>query len=426
MIARYRIRHFLSLSRMRAALLLPLIVTCPPVPGRASRQEGAQSSKALAAPLPIEDPGGDAMRAFYESLMLTEARLPRAITRILHYGDSHVAADILTGELRRKFQTGFGYGGPGFILPGRPWQGYSPHGVRTTTSPGWETRGLKTSQESDRRFGLAGMSLETQRPDEWIRVDADCRRFEIYLLTQLGGGAVQVTMDGKVYRRVSLASQRAAATYLEVTARTDGAHSVEIRTISAGAVRVLGVAVEREIAGVVYDALGINGARANRLLEWDWKVFADNLEHRDPKLIIVAYGSNEVGDADLDLEVYGRTFSALLGRLRTAVPGASLLVVSPPDRAIRVNGEWQTIARMRSLVAAQRKAALEAGAAFWDFFSVMGGSGSIQRWATRVQPLAQPDRVHLTREGYRLAAEMLYAELMRGYLWELVGGVDRQ
>ena len=367
------------------------------------------------------------MRAFYESLMRTEAGERPGITRIIHYGDSHVAADMLTGELRRRFQIGFGDAGPGFIPGGRSWQRYWSHGVGSSASSGWETRGVRTSPEADRRFGLAGVSVESRRSDEWIRVEAACRHFELYLLSQPGGGAVEVILDGQIHRRrVSLESERAAPTYIEITARGEGFHAVEIRTISSGAVRVLGLVVERVGAGVVYDALGINGARASRLLAWDGEVLADNLEHRIPNLIIIAYGSNEVGDADLDLEEYGRTFSAALRRLRAAVPHASLLVISPPDRAIHANGRWQTIARMPGLVAVQRRAALSAGAAFWDFFRAMGAAGSIQRWASRSQPLAQPDRVHLTREGYRLEAEMLYAELMRGYLWELALWEDRR
>ena len=156
MIGRYAVRHFFSLSQT-LAVILSLIVAGLPVAGRVIRQGLRQPSRAIAPSLPIEDPGGDEMRAFYESLMRTEARPSRGLTRIVHYGDSHVAADLLTGELRRKFQMGFGDGGPGFIVAGRPWQGYSPHGVRTAASPGWETRGVKTSPESDHRFGLAGV-----------------------------------------------------------------------------------------------------------------------------------------------------------------------------------------------------------------------------------------------------------------------------
>jgi hypothetical protein len=173
------------------------------------------------------------MRAFYESLARTEAAERPGITRIIHYGDSHVAADLLTGELRRKFQMGFGDAGPGFISGSRPW----PRGVTGTASEGWETRGVRISGEPDRRSGLGGVSVESHRSDEWIRVEASCRHFELYLLSQPGGGAIEVTLDGRMYRRpVSLASERAAPAYIEVIARDEGSHAVEIRTIRAGAV----------------------------------------------------------------------------------------------------------------------------------------------------------------------------------------------
>ena len=425
MIKPYRTSRPVGLLQV-LAVILPVIGSCTPVLGRACRDRLLQLPKTNAASLAIEDPGGNAMRAFYQSLMRTEAGERPGVTRIIHYGDSHVAADLLTGELRRRFHSGFGDAGPGFIGGGsRPWQRSWARGVASTASNGWEPLGIRTSPEAERRFGLAGLSVETHRSDEWIRVEAACRHFDLYLLSQPGGGAVEILLDGQLYRRrISLAAEHAAAAYIEVTAPDEGSHAVEIRTVSAGAVRVLGLVVERGGAGVVYDALGINGARATRLLAWDREVLIENLRHRSPNLIIVAYGSNESGDDDLNLEDYLRTFSAALSRLRAAVPQASLLVVSPPDRAIRVNGKWQTIGRMPGLVAVQRKAALSSGAAFWDFFSTMGASGSIEQWASRPQPLAQPDHVHLTREGYKLAAEMLYGELIRGYLWELARWED--
>ena len=159
-----------------------------------------------------------------------------------------------------------------------------------------------------------------------------------------------------------------------------------------------------------------NGARASRLLWWDWRLLASNIERRDPNLIIIAYGSNEVSDDDLDLAEYEQSFLTLLNQFQQSAPRASLLVISPPDRAVRVGRRWQTIGLMPALVKAQRQAAFEAGAAFFDLFHAMGGAGSIERWATLPAPLAQPDRVHLTAAGYRLVAGWLYKELMQG--WE--------
>ena len=157
-------------------------------------------------------------------------------------------------------------------------------------------------------------------------------------------------------------------------------------------------------------------ARAGRPLQWDWRLLSSNLERRDPDLIIVAYGSNEVTDSDLDLEEYSENFATLLKRFREAAPRASILVLGPPDRAVREGRRWKTASRMPALVAAQRRQALKDGAAFYDLFKAMGGPGSVERWATLTQPLAQADRVHLTAAGYRLVADWINSELIRGYV----------
>jgi lysophospholipase L1-like esterase len=367
-------------------------------------------------PQPIEDPSGQAMLGVYESL--ARAFQGEWVTRILHYGDSHVAADILTGALRRELQLWFGEAGAGFVLPGRPWQGYSRAGVMSQASAGWQTDGLtQASLAADGRLGLAGVSLSTSAPGEWITVTAAGSYFDIYVLKQPGGGSIDVLLDGVERKRnVSLASRSSESACVEIVAEIGSVHTIEIRTTSVGRARIFGIAIERNCAGVIYDALGINGARASRPLRWDWKALASNLERRDPDLIIVAYGSNEVSDPDLDLEEYRASFTTLLNKFHEAAPRASILVIGPPDRAVRLGHRWKTIGRMSGLVEAQRQAAFEAGAAFYDLFKAMGGSGSIERWATQPQPLAQPDRVHLTSAGYRLVADWLYSELMSGYL----------
>jgi len=38
----------------------------------------------------------------------------------MHFGDSHVAADVLTAEIRQRLQGKFGDGGAGYIVPRNP------------------------------------------------------------------------------------------------------------------------------------------------------------------------------------------------------------------------------------------------------------------------------------------------------------------
>ena len=373
---------------------------------------------------PIEDPSNQALVSFYQSL--ARAFQGEGVARIVHYGDSHVAADILTSALRRQLQICFGESGPGFVLPGRPWLGYSRPGVTSKASAGWQTDGLtQASLAADGRLGLAGVSLSTRASGEWVTVTTAASYFDIYALKQPGGGSITVSLDGvELKRNVSLASRDSESVCIEIVAEMGPVHTIGIRTTSAGRTRIFGIAIELNSSGVIYDALGINGARASRPLTWDWKVLAGSLKRRDPDLIAIAYGSNEVSDVDLDLEEYKVSFTTLLKQFHEAAPRASILVIGPPDRAVRMANKWKTFARMPALVEAQRQAAFEAGAAFYDLFNAMGGANSIDLWTTERQSLAQPDRVHLTTAGYKLVAGWLYTELVNGFLRH-AGGVIR-
>jgi lysophospholipase L1-like esterase len=136
---------------------------------------------------------------------------------------------------------------------------------------------------------------------------------------------------------------------------------------------------ERDQAGVTFDALGINGARASRALAWDESIFSAHLAARNPDLIIVAYGTNEAGDDDFNAAIFFRTVHSFTRTAEASVPGASLLVIGPPDRAVRRGQRWTTIATLPIVVAAERRAARQAGVA----------SGTpTQQWAA-------PDRLRL-------------------------------
>lgn len=368
---------------------------------------------------PIED--GTALRGFYGSLARTQTTGEEvvALTRILHYGDSHVAADTLTGALRQHFQRDFGNAGSGFLYAARPWDWYIRAGVAQTASAGWRVDGLKLAALSlDNQLGMAGLSFTAMRAGERLQINAPGERFEFALLQQPGAGAIEVWLDGQLYHpALSLAVPEAATLFVSVEAERAGTHALELRTVTAGPVRVFGLIAERVQSGVIYDAFGINGARATRPLSWDWQLLDEQLVARTPALIVIAYGSNEAGDAELNLAAYRQSFAELLQRFGHAAPEAALLVIAPPDRAQWTNGRWQSLSQLPGVIEAQRQAAHASGAAFWDLHRAMGGAGSINRWVTAQRPaLAQADRVHLTVAGYRLVADALYKELLDGYV----------
>src|SRR6185369_5132191 len=169
---------------------------------------------------------------------------------------------------------------------------------------------------ADDRLGLAGVSVSTRLPRETITLTAEGAYFTVYALKQPGGGSVSLSLDGVVKQNVSLKSTASESASFEVTAAASAIHTIQIRTLNPGTVRIFGITIECNRAGVTYDALGINGARASRFFRWNWKSFEDCLSRRDPDLIVVAYGSNEVGDQNLDFQRYAVMLTTLLRRLR--------------------------------------------------------------------------------------------------------------
>ena len=164
---------------------------------------------------------------------------------------------------------------------------------------------------------------------------------------------------------------------------------------------------------VIYDVLGINGARAVRLMSWNDSSFASSVVRRKPDLIILAYGTNEGTDNNWSVESYQRLFVNIMRRFRRAAPQASILIFGPPDRAVRGAGGWQSVSKMTALLEAQRRAAIEMGAAFWSSYAAMGGAGSMNTWVAK--GMGQPDHVHLTARGYIRLGDMFYDDFLSAY-----------
>ena len=107
-------------------------------------------------------------------------------------------------------------------------------------------------------------------------------------------------------------------------------------------------------------------------------------------------------------------FTRIVERIRRAAPSASILVVGPPDRALRVGRRaWAPFTGVDRIVAAQRAVCREMHCAYWDQRSRMGGFGSMREWVA--VSWAQPDHTHFTGEGYNELASALFSDILQQY-----------
>ncbi len=377
--------------------------------------------RARLRPMPIEDPSGHALDAFFHRLVRTERRVPGAMTRVLHYGDSTIASDYVSGTVRRRLQARFGDGGHGFILIANPWDWYFHNDVFHTSEGEWKASRLAGPTASDAMYGLGGVSF-TSYGGGVARFGTATRgpygrkasRFDLYYLEQPGGGTVEITGRGLPTERFS--TRGAAKTARVHSVRTaDGDARVAIRAAGGGQVRLFGVALERDEPGLVYDALCSHAAMASYWQRQDRDHWRDEMALRDPALVILQYGTNESDLWRLDRPTYEKALGELVDEVRAIAPHASVLVVEPLDRAEFKKGHAATKPVILDIVAIQRRVALSHGAALWSTFDAMGGEGSMARWFKAKPQLAGVDLTHPTPLGAEVLGDMLSDALVGAY-----------
>lgn len=383
--------------------------------------ENAYADRAAGA-VAIEDYGGG-MARFHAALERTEGRLPGAVTRISHFGDSPVTGDLIAGDARERLQARFGDAGHGWIFPDRPWAWYDHRGVELSAD-GWAIRTVMDPSDKPEPFGLGGASFSASGGGARSRIATAAEglgravgRYDIHFQAAGTGGTFRISVDGAPVAEIGTASAGAEGLAIRSIRVQDGVHELVIRPKGDGPVRLFGVVLEREAPGVVYDTLGANGATIRRLARQDREGWVRSLKARRPDLVILNYGTNESGDDWLTFGGYVKDYREVIGRIREALPDSAILLMAPMDRGVRSErGGIGTERSIPRLAAAQRFVAQAERVAFFDTYAAMGGEGTMADWYTRSPRLVAGDFTHPTRKGAAIVGDLLVDALLKGYL----------
>nr|MDP9114801.1 hypothetical protein [Acidobacteriota bacterium] len=207
---------------------------------RAEAHEGVVEKVSKGAQLPVENAA--ALVPFFEQLYRQQHGELTGPLRALHYGDSHVAADEWTGDIREHLQMTFGDGGSGYSIAGRPWNSYRRLDVKSGSTRGWHSDGL-VGRSGDGIYGLGGVSMSTSAPGQSIFLLAEGQSFELYYLQQPAGGAIQIYDNGTPVDRLSTAGETAPR-YFHYDA-APGQHRLEVETLEHAPVRLFGWVAEK-------------------------------------------------------------------------------------------------------------------------------------------------------------------------------------
>lgn len=406
----------------------------------------------------------ETLRPFFEKLKGARNRGEGARpVHILQIGDSHTAADNISGGWRDLLQAQFGRGGRGILPPGKPYAGFRAQGLTVTMSPGWQVKSTFGSLYAEPRppIGLSSYSLTAQAEAATMGFTADPEqafdRFVLCALAQPGAGTVSIQI-GFTTTEMNLSSFATRPECREI--RTPEPQLSAQLTVTGGPVTITSWASFRDAGGVALSNVGVVGSQLMHFGRTDDAVLGEELRSYRPDLIVVAFGTNEGFAPRVTPQDYEIVLRSQISRIRRLAGNVPILMLGAPDAntrnaalsanapaaAVDCNSRQQTIddvmAALRASEAAgegaqtpvepaadpvqrplfvppglgvvrevQRRVASELRVGFWDWQARMGGNCSASRMVFAQPPLMRGDFVHFTKQGGWEIAKMLQADL---------------
>ncbi len=363
--------------------------------------------RAIEARAPLALTEGGALDPFFAKL--AEVARGTGVVRIAHYGDSSIATDLITSTVRRNLQRRFGDAGHGFTLIAKGYMPYLHRDVRVSANKQWALSELvRESLGSSGWYGYGGVRYAVSGfgaaatyatvPD--APVGREISRFQLFYQAHPRGGEVELRYGKGEKALIDTGATEEQEDRVYTLELPRGGHEVRLRHAGKGALRLYGVVLENDGPGVVYDSLGLVGARAKRLLNFDEAHIWGQLDARGVDLVVLGFGGNEASDPLARVESYRDGHQEVIRRMR-GQPPRPCIVFAPLDQARKdERGRIRTMDTVPRIVEGQRLAAEAEGCAFFDTFEAMGGPESMLRWYRKKPRLAFGDFRHATPAGY--------------------------
>jgi len=381
----------------------------------------------------LEYPAGDTtiLYSFFSKL----DNVGKKRMRILHYGDSQIEGDRITGYLRNRFQKQFGGSGPG-LMPAIPGSAESASIIHSASS-NWQAHSVYYEKDTillHRKFGILGSFARfTSYADDSLNKDLSEKTASIefnrsgmayssvnnFTRCRVFYGNSQQSLIVKGYVNDSLIwFEDVEATQNTQKFQWDFAVSPKDFKIEFEGIKspdVYGIALDAA-NGVAVDNLPFRGSWGYEFTKLDYTQMKKMASFLQTGLIILEFGVNVIPHQVRNYSFYERALTRQINYLKQIFPNTPVLVIGVSDMSQRKGNYYESYPNIEKIGAAQRNAAKNTNSAYWNLYAAMGGKNSMPSWVFAEPSLAGKDFTHFNRKGGHIVAQMLYNALMQDYL----------
>jgi hypothetical protein len=354
-------------------------------------------------------------------MALEELKKKGGQTRIAYFGDSMIEGDLITQDLRKCLQDKFGGSGVGFLPITSIVAGFRTT-VRHTFSTNWTDHNLLENDSHGHGPGISGHTFiptfsasadSNATGGSWVKYTAvNQPRLSTFPTVRMFYGAA----SGTNYVNINSRSIRLDGTQTvnQLKVANSAVQSINASFSCSEPIDIYGFSMDSD-SGVIVDNFNFRGNSGLPLTKMPLNVLRGLDNYLGYDLVIVHYGVNVVNHKLKDYNWYEKGMVAVVNHLKTAFPGASVLVISTGDKGYRQNGKITTDPAVPLVVEAEKNVAAKTNSAFWNLYEAMGGYESMGKWVDGDTAYANKDYTHFNFRGARRVGKLLYDKLISEY-----------
>ncbi len=392
---------------------------------------GGQLSINNSTTIHLNDAAKASLYSFFQKM--NDAAASKKKIHILHYGDSQIEGDRMTGFIRERIQNQFGGNGPGLIPAMNVYntfafnQTYSENFRRYTCFGGDKLKNRKYGvMASAARFAPevadSASLIAGEIKTAWIEVEASNRAYarsrsfstvKMFYNSCVKPCAITVYENGSIIHQDSLIADGKYHIFKLSFPNTPGKLKYEFK--SAGSPTISNFSLEGDI-GIQVSNIGMRGSSGTIFGAMDKGIAGQMFADLNTEMVIMQFGGNSVPSLKDSAGVrnFASYFAGQLRSIKSMRPNVAIVVIGPSDMSKMTDGIYETYPLLPYLVEQMKKKSLEAGAGYWDLFGAMGGKNSMPAWVEK--GLAGNDYIHFSNKGASISAQLFYDALIAEYV----------
>ena len=165
-----------------------------------------------------------------------------------------------------------------------------------------------------------------------------------------------------------------------------------------------GVVLENDQPGLIYHSIGVNGTKFSDYNKYP--LFFEQLPHLQPDLLIISLGTNE-SFGKWSTPNYIAQMQLFIDRVKQKNPNIVILIMTPPPSQFKRKKPNTFVADYSEAIKNMKNCVV------WDLFEKLGGTDAPNQ--TQLAPLMAKDKVHYTKDGYRMQGELFATDFLFAY-----------